>query len=348
MRRKRRQHRHDRRQHCQERRRTSRALRRPDASARSCDRARRLALSADPGDQARLQRDDPRAAIALQTRPDLLSRRPYAAGFRSKRSTSSRKKAPIKGRSRRSPTSGQSTRPCSISGVGMDAANVVAHGPGRLETRPDRDQPVERIAIWQDKLIVKNKLGPDNEVLHKIIDLIGNRPCFIDNLQKTSLDSASWIQVWLKPKARCQAGDRGRLVVVSAAAKSGANSRISRHSPRPVWNSQSLISDGERTAGEQTRTNRRNGWRQSSDGATARARRCSSACACQDNDRARAARRRICRGRGRQGSPPARPRRPPMRLRVPATTQTTSGARGSRCRIGPRETATSGTGRGSR
>ena len=82
----------------------------------------------------------------------------------------------------------------------MDAANVVAHGPGRLETRPDRDQPVERIAIWQDKLIVKNKLGPKNQVLHKIIDLTGNRPCFIDNLQKTSIDSASWIQVWLKPK----------------------------------------------------------------------------------------------------------------------------------------------------
>jgi hypothetical protein len=86
------------------------------------------------------------------------------------------------------------------SGAGMDAADVVAHGPGRLETRPDRDQPVERIAIWQDKLIVVNKLGPDNQILHKIIDLIGNRPCFIDNLQKTSIDSASWIQVWLKPK----------------------------------------------------------------------------------------------------------------------------------------------------
>ena len=86
------------------------------------------------------------------------------------------------------------------SGSGMDTADVYAHGPGRLETRPDRDQPVERIAIWQDTLIVKNVLGPDNEILHKVIDLTGNRPCFIDNLQKTSLDSASWIQVWLKPK----------------------------------------------------------------------------------------------------------------------------------------------------
>ena len=95
----------------------------------------------------------------------------------------------------------------------MDAANVVAHGPGRLETRPDRDKPVERIAIWQDRLIVKNKLGAENEVLHKIIDLAGNRPCFIDNLQKTSIDSASWIQVWLKPKpASAQTADVGSVV----------------------------------------------------------------------------------------------------------------------------------------
>jgi hypothetical protein len=86
------------------------------------------------------------------------------------------------------------------SGTGTDTADVYAHGPGRMETRPDRDQPVERIAIWQDTLIVKNKLGPNNELVHKVIDLTGSRPCFIDNLQKTSLDSASWIQVWLKPK----------------------------------------------------------------------------------------------------------------------------------------------------
>ncbi len=86
------------------------------------------------------------------------------------------------------------------SGVGLDAANVVAHGPGRLETRADRNKPVERIAIWQDSLIVHNRLGSKNEVVHKVIDLTGTRPCFIDCLEKTSLDSASWIQVWLKPK----------------------------------------------------------------------------------------------------------------------------------------------------
>ncbi|HKI16359.1 MAG TPA: hypothetical protein VKA15_00685, partial [Isosphaeraceae bacterium] len=85
-------------------------------------------------------------------------------------------------------------------GNGLDTANVVANGPGRMETRPDRDQPVERIAIWQDRLHVENHLGPDGQVKEKIIVLSGSRPCFYDVLKKTSLDSASTIWVWLKPK----------------------------------------------------------------------------------------------------------------------------------------------------
>jgi hypothetical protein len=83
----------------------------------------------------------------------------------------------------------------------MDTADVVAHGPGRLETQPDRDQPVERIAIWQDKLIVQNVLGNEGQLVRKTIDLTGNRPCFIDKLKETSLDSALLIRVWLKPKS---------------------------------------------------------------------------------------------------------------------------------------------------
>ncbi|MFO0958822.1 MAG: hypothetical protein U0800_15560 [Isosphaeraceae bacterium] len=27
---------------------------------------------------------------------------------------------------------------------------IVARGPGRLESRPDKDQPPQRIATWQD------------------------------------------------------------------------------------------------------------------------------------------------------------------------------------------------------
>jgi hypothetical protein len=110
-----------------------------------------------------------------------------------------------------------------VSEAGMEAADVVAHGPGRLETRPDRDQPVERIAIWQDKLIVHNTLGLKNEVLHKVIDLTGNRPCFIDNLQKTSIDSASWIQVWLKPKPALPPAPRSGSTALAVNAVSGQN-----------------------------------------------------------------------------------------------------------------------------
>ena len=45
-------------------------------------------------------------------------------------------------------------------GHGFDSADIVANGPGRLETQPDRGQPVQRIAIWQDKLQVQNERGP--------------------------------------------------------------------------------------------------------------------------------------------------------------------------------------------
>ncbi len=85
-------------------------------------------------------------------------------------------------------------------GAGLDSADVVAHGPGRLETRPDRDKPVERIAVWQDKLVLLNETGPDGAIEQKIIDLTGTRPCFIDKLQESTLDSGRLIKVWLKPK----------------------------------------------------------------------------------------------------------------------------------------------------
>jgi hypothetical protein len=85
-------------------------------------------------------------------------------------------------------------------GSGLDTANVLARGPGRLEIRPDRDQPVEHVAIWQKDLIIRNQVGSDGKVQVKIVDLTGNRPCFMDETQKASLDSAQMIRVWLKPK----------------------------------------------------------------------------------------------------------------------------------------------------
>ncbi len=85
-------------------------------------------------------------------------------------------------------------------GRGLDTGNVLARGPGWLETRPDRDQPVEHKAIWQKELIIRNRVGPDGKVEEKIVDLTGNRPCFIDKVKEASLDSAQIIRVHLKPK----------------------------------------------------------------------------------------------------------------------------------------------------
>jgi hypothetical protein len=116
-------------------------------------------------------------------------------------------------------------------GNNTGAANVVANGPGRLETQPDRDQPVERIAIWQDKLYLRNELGQDGEIVRKIIDLFGTRPCFIDKAQETSLDSARQIRVWLKPKLRPttalsdgSSSSRPATGIARAAASAGTSS----------------------------------------------------------------------------------------------------------------------------
>ncbi len=85
-------------------------------------------------------------------------------------------------------------------GRGLDTGNVLARGPGWLETRPDRDQPIEHKAIWQKDLIIRNRVGRDGKVEEKIVNLTGNRPCFIDKVKEASLDSAQIIRVYLKPK----------------------------------------------------------------------------------------------------------------------------------------------------
>src|SRR5262249_5491153 len=46
-------------------------------------------------------------------------------------------------------------------GQSRDPETIVARGPGILETRPARDKPVERRAIWNDQLIQQNEIGAD-------------------------------------------------------------------------------------------------------------------------------------------------------------------------------------------
>ena len=85
-------------------------------------------------------------------------------------------------------------------GFGFDSADIVATGPGRLDTQPDRGQPVDRTAIWQDKLEVQNEVDADGKIKQKIILLTGKRPVFMDNSRGSSIDSAKSIRVWLVPK----------------------------------------------------------------------------------------------------------------------------------------------------
>jgi hypothetical protein len=84
-------------------------------------------------------------------------------------------------------------------GQGNDSATVVAQGPGLLETRPDRDKPVERKAIWQDELRMVPFTGPDKRPRKKII--LTGRPVLIDPAQAT-LDARDQIVACLKPKPK--------------------------------------------------------------------------------------------------------------------------------------------------
>ncbi len=82
-------------------------------------------------------------------------------------------------------------------GGGFDSADIDASGPGRLDTQPDRGQPVFRTAIWQDKFKLINDVGADGKIKQKIILLTGKRPCFDDKGRK--LDAGKSIKVWLVP-----------------------------------------------------------------------------------------------------------------------------------------------------
>jgi hypothetical protein len=83
-------------------------------------------------------------------------------------------------------------------GQSRDPETIIARGPGILETRPARDKPVERRAVWRDQLIQQNEIAADR-LPRKRITLTGD-PRFYDLAQATTLDAKSQIIVWLKPK----------------------------------------------------------------------------------------------------------------------------------------------------
>jgi hypothetical protein len=110
-------------------------------------------------------------------------------------------------------------------GQSRDPETIIARGPGILETRPARDKPVERRAVWQDQLVQQNEIGADKQ-LRKRITLTGD-PRFYDLAQATTLDAKSQIIIWLKPKAEPAAP----VNTTTAAAAGSSPSPVQVQSP---------------------------------------------------------------------------------------------------------------------
>ena len=103
-------------------------------------------------------------------------------------------------------------------GQGGGPSTIVSRGPGLLETRPARDKPVERIAVWEDTLESVDEIGPDKQIQKKIT--LTGKPKFVDLTQATNLQGrqpASRIIVWLKPKSKPEASAADRPTNLATA-----------------------------------------------------------------------------------------------------------------------------------
>jgi hypothetical protein len=125
-------------------------------------------------------------------------------------------------------------------GYGLDLADVRAYGPGRLESRPDPKEPVDRIADWQDELLIVNVAAPDGTLKQKQVTLTGTRPFFVDLNRKTSLDAGQEIKVFLKPRS-APAADTAAI----AAAPAGANGPVATYVAAKPPNNDAFAADGE-------------------------------------------------------------------------------------------------------
>ena len=114
------------------------------------------------------------------------------------------------------------------SGSGMETANLFAHGPGLLETRPIpdkmdsplKDVPPDRTAVWQDLMMLKNLLGPDQKIVQKELVLKGY-PRVVDRVQQQSIDAVDTIAVWLKPKPAESTPAKSATAKATTTATSG-------------------------------------------------------------------------------------------------------------------------------
>lgn len=79
--------------------------------------------------------------------------------------------------------------------AGGRAMTILAKGPGRLETRPAKDQPPQRIATWQQSLKLKTEADE-----HRMLTLTG-RPMFHDVVQ-ARIDSQDTLVVSMRPRPK--------------------------------------------------------------------------------------------------------------------------------------------------
>ncbi|HZW29694.1 MAG TPA: hypothetical protein VFF52_03250, partial [Isosphaeraceae bacterium] len=112
-------------------------------------------------------------------------------------------------------------------GTGLDLADVVARGPGWLESRPDLKEPADRIAIWQEQITITNFVGPDDRLQQKKIVLTGSRPTFIDTAQQTKLDSGQTLIVWLEPETPKATATAATATAQPASSQAPAPSNLS-------------------------------------------------------------------------------------------------------------------------
>ncbi|MEO6812150.1 MAG: hypothetical protein ABI353_23830 [Isosphaeraceae bacterium] len=108
---------------------------------------------------------------------------------------------------------------------GQGPATVIARGPGRLETRPAADKPIERIATWGERLVMQT-IGQGTEERRRVT-LTGSPS--VSSPSQGVLQARDTIIAYLKPKDR----DADRLEVdgkptASAATASSANGDSSR------------------------------------------------------------------------------------------------------------------------
>lgn len=109
---------------------------------------------------------------------------------------------------------------------GQGPATVIARGPGRLETRPAADKPIERVATWGERLVMQT-IGQGIEERRRVT-LTGSPS--VSSPSQGVLQARDTIIAYLKPKGRN--ADRvdvdGKPATFAASSTNGDSSRIER------------------------------------------------------------------------------------------------------------------------